>query len=99
LKLLYLLAIAAARHSIDIESPYLITDESSMWRIEQARSRGVHVRLLVEGDKTDAKAVKYAGRGDYETLLEQGVEIAEYQPTMLSTKTMVVDCVFKTVGS
>jgi cardiolipin synthase len=44
LKLLYLLAIGAARHSIDIESPYLITDESSKWSIQEARRRGVHVR-------------------------------------------------------
>jgi cardiolipin synthase len=99
LKLLYLLAIAAARRSIDIESPYLITDESSRWSIQDARRRGVHVRLLVEGDKTDAKAVKYAGRGDYETLLEQGVEIAEYQPTMLHTKAMVVDGLLSIAGS
>ena len=99
LKLLYLLAIAAARRSIDIESPYLITDESSKWSIQEARGRGVRVRLLVEGDKTDAKAVKYAGRGDYEKLLEQGVEIAEYQPTMLHTKAMVVDGLLSIVGS
>jgi cardiolipin synthase len=48
---------------------------------------------------TDAKAVKYAGRGDYEQLLEQGVEIAEYQPTMLHTKAMVVDGLLSIVGS
>jgi cardiolipin synthase len=99
LKLLYLLAIAAARRSIDIESPYLITDESSKWSIEEARHRGVRVRLLVEGDKTDAKAVKYAGRGDYDELLEQGVEIAEYQPRMLHTKAMVIDGLLSVVGS
>jgi cardiolipin synthase A/B len=99
LKLLYLLAIAAARRSIDIESPYLITDESSKWSIQEARGRGVRVRLLVEGDKTDAKAVKYAGRGDYEELLEQGVEIAEYHPRMLHTKAMVVDGLLSIVGS
>ena len=99
LKILYLLAIAAARQSIDIESPYLITDESSQWSIQDARRRGVRVRLLVEGDKTDAKAVKYAGRGDYEKLLEQGVDIAEYQPTMLHTKAMVIDGLLSIVGS
>jgi len=99
LKVLYLLAIGAARRSIDLESPYLITDESSEWSIQEARRRGVRVRLLVEGDMTDAKAVKYAGRGDYEQLLEQGVEIAEYQPTMLHTKAMVVDGLLSIVGS
>lgn len=99
LKLLYLLAIAAARHSIDIESPYLIVDESSRWSIDEAIKRGVHIRMLVEGDKTDAKSVKYASRADYESLLEEGVEIAEYQPTMLHTKAMVVDGLLSIVGS
>jgi cardiolipin synthase len=99
LKLLYLLAIGAARHSIDIESPYLILDESSQWSLHEARRRGVHVRLLVEGDKTDAKAVKYASRGYYESLLEDGIEIAEYQPTMLHAKAMVVDGILNVFGS
>jgi cardiolipin synthase A/B len=99
LKLLYLLAIAAARHSIDVQSPYLITDESSQWSLREARNRGVHVRLLVEGDKTDAKTVKYASRADYETLLEMGVEIAEYQPTMMHAKTITVDGLMSIVGS
>jgi cardiolipin synthase len=99
LKLLYLLAIGAARRSIDIESPYLIVDESSRWSIDEAIKRGVHVRMLVEGEKTDAKSVKYASRADYESLLEEGVEIAEYQPTMLHTKAMVVDGTLSIVGS
>ncbi|HEY3158143.1 MAG TPA: phospholipase D-like domain-containing protein [Vicinamibacterales bacterium] len=99
MKLLFLLAIAAARHTIDIESPYLITDESSAWSLHEARRRGVHIRMLVDGDKTDAKAVKFAGRGQYENLLEDGIEIAEYQPTMMHAKAMMVDGLFSVVGS
>jgi cardiolipin synthase len=99
MKLLYLLALAAARHRVDIESPYLITDESSKWSILEARQRGVEVRLLVEGDKTDAKAVKYAGRADYDDLLQEGVQIAEYQPTMMHAKAIVVDDLLSIVGS
>lgn len=99
MKLLYLLAIAAARHQVDIQSPYLITDESSKWSIHEARQRGVKVRLLVEGDKTDAKAVKYAGRADYDDLLADGVQIAEYQPSMMHAKAMIVDDLLSIVGS
>jgi cardiolipin synthase len=99
LKLLYLLAIAGARKSIDIESPYFIADESSLWSLEEARRRGVRIRLLVEGDKTDAKSVKYASRADYQHLLELGIEIAEYQPTMLHTKAMVIDGTLSIAGS
>jgi len=99
MKLLFLLAIAAARHTIDIESPYLITDESSGWSLHEARQRGVRVRLLMDGDKTDAKAVKFASRGQYEHLLEEGIEIAEYQPTMMHAKAMMIDGLFSVVGS
>jgi cardiolipin synthase len=99
LKLLYLLAIGAARHSIDIESPYLITDTSTHWSLREARQRGVRVRMLVEGDRTDAKSVKYAGRSHYETLLAEGVEIAEYQPAMLHAKAMIIDGELSVVGS
>ena len=99
MKLLYLLAIAAARERVDIQSPYLITDESSKWSIHEARQRGVEIRMLVEGDKTDAKAVKYASRADYEDLLEQGVQIAEYQPTMMHAKAIVIDDLLSIVGS
>jgi cardiolipin synthase A/B len=99
MKLLYLLALAAARQSIDIQSPYLITDESTRWSLAEARKRGVHVRLLVEGDVTDAKPVKFASRAAYRSLLEQGIEIYEYQPSMMHTKALTIDGVLSIVGS
>ena len=99
MKLLYLLAIGSARKTLDIESPYLITDTSTEWSLEDARRRGVRVRLLVEGDITDAKPVKFASRAAYERLLEHGIEIYEYQPAMFHAKVMVVDDVLAVVGS
>ena len=99
LKLIYLLALAAARESIDIQSPYLITDESTAWSLSEARKRGVRVRMLVEGDITDAKPVKFAGRAQYGKLMQQGIEIYEYQPTMMHTKAVVVDGLLSIVGS
>jgi cardiolipin synthase len=99
LKRLYMLSIAAARRSLDICSPYFLTDESSLWGLEQAVKRGVRVRILVEGDVTDAKPVKYASRAAYEHLLEQGIEIYEYQPTMMHTKALIIDGVWSMFGS
>jgi len=99
MKLLYLLAMASARHALDIQSPYFITDESTQWSLLDARRRGVRVRVLVEGDITDAKPVKYASRALYEPLLRAGVEIFEYQPAMMHTKAMMVDDTFSMAGS
>jgi cardiolipin synthase len=99
LKRLYLQAIASARRSVDLTSPYFVTDESTLWSLEDARRRGVKIRLLVEGDITDAMPVKYASRQAYEQLLNLGVEIYEYQPTMMHAKTLVVDGILSIFGS
>jgi cardiolipin synthase len=99
LKRLYLLSIAAARRTLAISSPYFITDESSDWSLEQAVKRGVKVRILVEGDLTDAKPVKYASRYAYQRFLDMGIEIYEYQPTMMHAKAMVVDGSWSVFGS
>jgi cardiolipin synthase A/B len=99
MKLVYLLAIGASRKTLDIQSPYLIADESTLWSLYEARKRGVRIRLLTEGDKTDAKPVKFAGRAYYDDLLKHGIEVHEYQPTMMHVKAMVVDGTISIVGS
>jgi cardiolipin synthase len=99
LKRLYLLALAAARRSLDITTPYFVTDESTLWSLEDAVRRGVKIRVLMEGDLTDAMPVKYASRHMYERLLQHGVELYEYQPTMMHTKTLMVDGIWSIFGS
>jgi cardiolipin synthase A/B len=98
-KRLFMLSIAAARRTIDITTPYFLTDDSTHWALDDARHRGVHIRVLVESDRTDAKPVKAASRADYEHLLQEGIEIYEYQPTMMHAKAMVVDGRWSIVGS
>ena len=72
LKRLYLLALAAAKRSVDITTPYFVTDESTLWSLEDAVRRGVKIRVLMEGDLTDAMPVKYASRHMYDRLLAAG---------------------------
>ncbi len=99
LKRLYLLGLGSARQSVAITTPYFVTDESSRWALQDAAARGVKIRLLLEGDITDAMPVKYASRKHYEQLMALGIEIYEYQPTMLHSKTFVVDGVWSMFGS
>ena len=98
-KLLFLLAIAGARERIDIQSPYFVLDESTRWSLDEARKRGVRVRILTDGEVTDAKPVKDASRYDYQALLDSGYEIYEYQPTMMHVKAMTIDGTWSVVGS
>ena len=48
---------------------------------------------------SDARPVKDASRAHYEDLLDAGVELYEYQPTMMHTKVMVVDRTWSVFGS
>jgi cardiolipin synthase A/B len=98
-KLLFLLSVAAARRTLDISSPYLVLDDSTRYVIFEARRRGVRIRLLVEGELTDARPVKFAGRSDYDGLLAHGIEIFEYQPTMMHVKATIVDGAWSLIGS
>jgi cardiolipin synthase A/B len=98
-KRLFLVSIAAAKRTLDITTPYFVVDDSTLWSLEQARERGVRIRILVEGDRTDAKTVKWASRSGYDRLLRQEVEIYEYQPTMIHAKTTVVDGMWSIIGS
>jgi cardiolipin synthase len=98
-KLMYLLSIGAARSRIDIQSPYFVLDESTRWSLQQAAKRGVRVRILTDGEITDAPPVKYASREEYDALLEAGFEIYEYEPTMMHVKAMVIDGAWSVIGS
>jgi cardiolipin synthase len=96
---LYYLAIAAARRSLDLTAAYFVPRPAFTEALCEAASRGVRVRVLVPGPHIDKGLVRVAGRAAYQQLLDCGVEMHEYAPTMLHAKTMVVDGVWSSVGS
>jgi cardiolipin synthase len=98
-KLTYLFAIAGAQQTIDIQSPYFLPDASFRRALDEARQRGVRIRVLTDGDVTDAKSVKSASRAQYAALLDAGDHVFEYQPTMMHVKVMVVDRRFSVFGT
>ncbi len=65
----------------------------------KAVQRGVDVRFLLPGPHHDQPLTQSAGRSAYGKLLEGGVKIFEYQPTMIHTKAMVADGMFSMIGS
>ncbi|HRS16516.1 MAG TPA: phospholipase D-like domain-containing protein [Thermoanaerobaculaceae bacterium] len=95
----FLVAVNAARQSIDITNAYFAPDRVALNALERAARRGVRVRLLLPGRFTDAPPTRHAGRSDYGTLLRAGIEVYEYQPAKLHAKTMVVDEKWASVGS
>jgi cardiolipin synthase len=97
--LMYLVAIAAAVEAIDLCASYFVPDELTSNALLAARGRNVRVRLLLPGPHIDSAAVRLRSRASWGPLLEAGVEIHEYQPTMLHAKLLVIDRAFVSVGS
>ena len=97
--LMVLLAITAAQTSIDIENSYFVPDSLTIDALQIARKRGVRVRIIVPNRHTDAPLGRWAAHSLYDTLLRSGIEIFEYQPTMLHCKLMIVDASWVSVGS
>ncbi|MEO7402928.1 MAG: cardiolipin synthase [Burkholderiales bacterium] len=94
----YFAAVANARHSLAITTPYFVPDEALLTALKSASLRGVNCRLLVP-KKGDSKLVTAAARSYFDELLVAGVEIYEYGPPMLHGKTMVIDHSVAIVGS
>jgi cardiolipin synthase len=93
------LTIAAARSRLYITNSYFVPDDDFRRLLIAAARRGVDVRVLTVGEKTDVKTTRYAGRYRYEELLRGGVKLFEYQPTMIHSKTISVDGLWSTIGS
>jgi len=92
-------AFSSATKSIYITNAYSAPGKGQIQSLIEAAERGVDVRLLIPGSHLDQPATKIAGRSAYGELLEAGVKIYEYQPTMIHTKTAVVDGLFSVFGS
>ena len=98
-RLMYLLAIAAAGRSIRISASYFVPDNLVTHMLVEARKRGVAVEVILPGRHIDERLVRHASRARWGPLLEAGVEIWEYQPTMFHCKVMIVDDAWVSVGS
>jgi cardiolipin synthase len=97
--LMYLLAVAAAVTSIDLQAAYFIPDALMVETLVAARVRGVRIRLLVPGRYIDSRLVRIASKRRWGRLLAAGVEIFEYQPTMMHNKMLILDRLMVSVGS
>ena len=86
----YLKAIASARHEIVIANAYFLPGRRLRRALTLAASRGVRVRLLLQG-RYEYFMQYHAARAVYASLLAAGIEIHEYQRSFLHAKVAVID--------
>jgi cardiolipin synthase A/B len=96
---MYYLSIVCARKSIYIANPYFVPDSIAIETLIDAKQRGVDVRVMVSGAHNDNWLARCNSMLLFGPLLAAGVEILDYNRTMLHHKTMVVDGVWSTIGT
>ncbi len=95
---LFFAAINEASDRITLATSYFVPTPALVTALETAANRGVRVRLMVPA-VGEHRWMIVAGRGYYESLLESGVEIYEYQRGPLHSKTLTIDGLWSLVGT
>jgi cardiolipin synthase len=95
----FAVSIAAARKTLYITNSYFAPDGNFIGQLTAAAARGVDVRILTAGSRTDVRIVSLPGRAAYATLLAAGVRVYEWEQTTPHAKTFVVDGEWSTIGS
>nr|WP_211344770.1 cardiolipin synthase [Klugiella xanthotipulae] len=96
---MFLALLYNATERISITSPYFVPDESILYALKAATSRGVSVEIFVS-EVGDQALVYHAQRSYYEDLLETGVRIFMYRPPyILHSKHFTIDNAVAVVGS
>jgi len=91
-------ALASARSSVRIVTPYFVPTPRLIGALIIAAVRGVAVTVLVP-ERTDIPFVQWASNAHLWQVVQHGVRVAWRRPPFVHTKLMIVDDHWLTVGS
>lgn len=98
-RMLFQTLLASAKATIYITTPYFLPDADIRDELIRAKKRGVEVKIITPGKKSDHMVTRSSSRRLFGDLLQNGIEIYEYQPAMIHAKIMIVDGKWSVVGS
>ncbi|WP_181197992.1 phospholipase D-like domain-containing protein [Enhygromyxa salina] len=91
--------IDAAERSIKIATAYFTPGEETVEALCAKARDGVRVELLVPGPHADVRVAKIVAESELRPLIEAGVRVYYFCPTMMHTKVVVIDEAFACFGS
>ncbi|WP_142784594.1 cardiolipin synthase [Changchengzhania lutea] len=94
----YVTMVHSAEESIHIENPYFIPNRMLLEALKMAVLRGVKVNIMVPTN-SDSKMAKNSMFGNFESLLEVGVNIYTLKDTFSHSKVIVIDKQIASIGS
>ena len=98
-RVIFQTVLACASKSVCIATPYFLPDAGARKEMIDGVNRGVKIRIITPGHKSDHLLTRHSSRRLYGDLLKAGVRIFEYQPTMMHAKIMIIDDLCSVVGS
>ena len=90
---------AVARKQIRIQTPYFNPTKRIHDLLIDALDREVEVDVMIPGPHIDKRVSDHVAKDRVFPLVKAGARIWEFQPTMLHTKSVIVDGVLSVVGS
>ena len=94
----FLKAIANAKHTIIIQTPYFLPTDGLLKVLQSAALAKIDVRLMVPRTP-DSKLLKYSSYSYIKECLEAGIKVYFYERAMMHAKCVIVDDDFVTTGS
>jgi len=91
--------IECSSQEIRLTTPYFIPDPSFLSALIERARNGVSVTILVPGRRMDHPWVRLSSRRLFRPLLDAGIRIFEYQPSMIHQKLMIVDRLWAVAGT
>ncbi len=96
---LFQMLVEGSGKTVLVSTPYFLPDRAFRRALQRTARRGVDIRVIVPGRRTDQHWVRLASRRMYGQLLEAGVRIFEYTRGMTHVKTLLVDDLWATIGT
>lgn len=98
ISLTFLKAIASAKKSIYIQTPYFLPTDALLHALEAAALSLVDVRIMIPA-KPDSKLIRHASFSYISQCIRAGIKVYLYTPGMLHAKTIIIDDDFVSAGS
>ena len=93
------LMMESAEQRLQMQTAYFVPDPCFQQLLLDAVERGVEVDVMVPGPHADKRVCQLASESIFSTLVEGGVRVWAFQPSMLHAKVMTVDGIASVIGS
>ena len=91
--------LCSAQERLRIATAYFAPDDDFLETLCAAAQRGVEVELLLPGPHADKRVCQLASEAAYARLVDAGIKVWNFQPSMMHAKVMTVDGEIANIGS